>query len=224
MFAFVPETTPPSEAGVRALWRGGTVLVHTSDCCVHTHLTHIESTLAIIFSIFIFSYFVLCSGRNIKKQDIIKTFRIKKHDILILNMFVLFFWDSCFLSPLYSQDWNQKLLETLNLLMSLQSHCCCRYSQLFLFLMELFYLNTFDLTLCKVNYESGKSRQLGSQWKMNVTTVFQFKFMKSNFMSALVKYHLDLRRFDSSVISLNHPKSLKTGECLPSTTFQLVSR
>lgn len=71
--------------------KGGTVLVHTSDSCVHTHLTHIESTLAIIFSIFIFSYFVLCSGTNIKKEDIIKTFRIKKHDILILNMFVMFF-------------------------------------------------------------------------------------------------------------------------------------
>lgn len=56
---------------------------------------------------------------------------------------------------------------------------------------------------------------------MNVSTVFQFKFTKHNFMSSLVKYHLDLRCFDFSVISFNNAESFKPGGCLPSRKFQL---
>lgn len=76
--------------------------------------------------------------------------------------------------------------------------------------------STFDRTLRNIKKEGGKSGQLESQWGMNLTTVFQFKFMQRHFTSSPVKFHCWFKMFWLlvcwSFVSFIIPKSFKPGQ------------
>lgn len=78
--------------------------------------------------------------------------------------------------------------------------------------------------LRNIKKEGGKSGQLESQWGTNLTTVFQFKFMRRHFTSSPVKFQCWFKMFwllvCRSFVSFIIPKSFKPGQRFGFFAFQ----